>query len=310
MLFLRPFAFVLLLGVMGAFYEVILQVADVAEVDAPQDEQVALHRHDAELGWLPRSEPVVFEGADGPLEARPNTFGLRGAEPDPSRPYRILVMGGEHVWGAGVADAERFTDQLAARTPHWDVVNAGVKGYGTDQSLLLARHLVLALRPSAVLLVFDPMKDRDANQANVSPDGHYKPHFVLDDTTLVLRGQPVPEAVAFREDDLPDSQLTRLVADAATRLRHPAYIGPDPSEELLVRFREEVGRVGVSFFVALTRPDVRAEQALDAAGIAWAHVDAYEGPDYTGWHWTPEGHTVVANRLDGFLTAYLTDWSE
>ena len=293
---------------MGAFYEVVLDVTGAGEVAVQQDEHVVLYQHDAELGWVPRADTVVVGGTGGPIEARPNVFGLRDAEPDHTRPFRVLVMGGEHVWGTGVDAEERFTDLLEARTPHWDVVNAGMGGYGTDQSLLLARRLVPALRPSAVLLVFDPMKDRDANQSNTSRDGHYKPHFVLDDTTLVLRGLPVPESVAFREEDLPDTQLLHLVVDAVTRLRHPAYVGPDPSDDLLVRFREEVGRVGVSFFVALTEPDPAAERALDAAGIPWARLDAYGEPDFTGWTWTPAGHAAVADRLDGFLQAHLTDW--
>ena len=304
----RPFAFIALFGVMGFLYGAVLGVSGAGQVEAPRDEQVALYQHHDALGWVPRAAPGTLDGPDGPIAVRPNTLGLRDAELDSARSYRLLVMGGASVWGAGVEAADRFTDRLEARRPRWDVVNAGMSGFGTDQSLLLARRLAASFRPTAVVLVFDPATDRRANQTNVSPDGHYKPYFVLDDTTLVLRGQPVPQDVAFRDSDYLRVDFARLLADAAIRIRHPAYVGPDPSEALLVRFREEVGRVGVSFYVAFTRPDARAAAALDAAGIPWISLDAYAGPDFSGWHWTPDGHAAVAKRLDGFLSERLAGW--
>jgi hypothetical protein len=305
---LRPFAFLLLVSLMGALYEGVLSLGEVAVVEVPRDERVVLHRHDASLGWLPRTDGGLVQAGDAFETLRLNALGLRDAEPDDARPYRLLVMGGDAVWGTGTAAADRFTDRLEARSETWDVVNAGVSGHGTDQSMLLARQLVPTLDPTALVLVFDPATDRAFNQSNESPGGHYKPYFVLDDTTLVLKGQPAPQALDLRGDAAPASRFGHLFADAALRALHPLYVGADPSEALLVQFREEVGRVGVSFFVALTRPDRRAEEALDAARIPWVALDAHATPDFSGRHWTPEGHTAVAARLDEFLGEQLDNW--
>ena len=305
---LRPFAFLLLLSVLGVFYEGILSMGDVSGVSVPRNEQAALHQHDRVLGWVPRAEGGFVQVGDASEPVDLNALGLRDAEPDEARPFRLLVMGGAAVWGTGTAAADRFTDRLEAGSSAWDVVNAGVSGYGTDQSMLLARRLLPTLHPAALVLVFDPATDRAANQANESPGGHYKPYFVLDDTTLVLRGQPAPQALDLRGDAEPTTRLGHLLADAALRTRHPLYVGADPSEALLMRFREEVGRVGVSFFVALTRPDARLEEALDAAKITWVTLDAHATSDFSGRHWTADGHAIVASKLDRFLGGQLDNW--
>ena len=246
---------------------------------------------------------------DTPVAVTLNALGLRDAAPDDARPYRLLVMGGAHVWGSGVEAEARFTDRLKAAQPQWDVVNAGVSGYSTDQSMLLARRLVPALQPTALALVLDPSADRAANVANVLPDGRYKPHFVSENGTLVAQGQPVPKAVQYREDALPNARIVRLLVDGGTRLLHPGIVHEDPTTALLLRFREEVGRVGVSFFVLLTGPDREAQAALDAAGIPWTLLGADSGADFAGWHWTPAGHAAVASRLRAYFGDHLAGWN-
>ncbi len=70
----------------------------------------------------------------------------------------------------------------------FEVLNLGVRAYGTDQSLLLLKHLGMAFRPDVVIYTFCINDIRD----NAKRIG--KPYFEVDDADtgkLVTRGYPV-----------------------------------------------------------------------------------------------------------------------
>src|SRR5439155_19619121 len=52
---------------------------------------------------------------------------------------RIVVVGDSFTFGDGVDVLERYGDRLESLTGH-EVINMGVWGYGTDQSLLMYRQ--------------------------------------------------------------------------------------------------------------------------------------------------------------------------
>jgi lysophospholipase L1-like esterase len=124
-------------------------------------------QYDEQLGWSlqpgargryvgPRPFPIEFDAA---IEI--NSFGLRGPEPAPSQPgeLRVVVLGDSVVAGFEVDYSETFVarleDALRDRfTEPVTVVNAGVRGYGTDQSLLWYRDRGVALAADLVVLVF------------------------------------------------------------------------------------------------------------------------------------------------------------
>ena len=124
-------------------------------------------QHDERLGWSmepgargryrgPRPFPIEF---DTTIEI--NSLGLRGPELPQRQPgeLRVLVLGDSFVAGFEVEQAETFSALLEAelrgRFEHpLHVVNAGVRGYGTDQSLLWFRERGRALRPDLVVAVF------------------------------------------------------------------------------------------------------------------------------------------------------------
>ncbi len=73
----------------------------------------------------------------------------------------------------------------------FEVLNLGVRAYGTDQSLLLLRHLGMAFRPDVVIYTFCVNDIRD----NAKRTG--KPYFEIDEADtarLVTRGYPVSYA--------------------------------------------------------------------------------------------------------------------
>lgn len=95
-------------------------------------------------------------------EASINRQGLRGAELRDRRGVqeRIVVTGDSLVFGHGVGDGEAFPQQLeaiyASEGRRVEVLNAGVKGYGTDQSLRLFERRLQTLGPDVLVFAVNP----------------------------------------------------------------------------------------------------------------------------------------------------------
>ena len=99
------------------------------------------------------------------IRVRINGDGLRGAPLAASEGReRLLVLGDSLVLGENVPLAETFVERLARHLESsggWTpaVVNAGVTGYGPDQSLLALRRDFDKLSPHTVLLVLCATND-------------------------------------------------------------------------------------------------------------------------------------------------------
>ncbi len=85
--------------------------------------------------------------------------------------YRVLVSGDSWAFGPGVEIGQTFPKvlerKLNAAFPdrRFEVFNAGVEGYGTDQELLLLRRHIDEIKPDLVLLEFYPGNDVSDNLA-------------------------------------------------------------------------------------------------------------------------------------------------
>jgi len=150
--------------------------------------------YDAQLGWFHRPGAAgVFRHPDFAVKVVINSLGLRDdecpPEPSPGR-RRLLVVGDSQAWGYGVEQDERFSERIERRRPGWEVVNAAVSGFGTDQEYLYYRERGCRLRPEVVLLL---MHENDfENNARDFEYWHAKPRFVLDGDVLRLTNVPVP----------------------------------------------------------------------------------------------------------------------
>jgi lysophospholipase L1-like esterase len=214
-------------------------------------------RHDERLGWSlepgargryvgPRPFPVEFDSA---IEI--NSLGLRGPEPAPRRPgeLRVLVLGDSVVAGFEVAEEETFVARLAALlegrlAQPVATINAGVRGYGTDQSLLWYRERGIALAPDLVVMVFSA-NDFDDNvtlhrarrpfgkgafalraSGALEPVGLPVPRYALCSTWVLGAGYeparsdgPIARAGCFLQTRLADrSALFTVVATSLARL--------------------------------------------------------------------------------------------
>jgi GDSL-like Lipase/Acylhydrolase family len=290
-----------LAAVLGAA-ELILRAVDLRELrDSYEPGRALLFHHDAELGWAPVPNASATFTGTRTVTVHNNSLGLRDVEPAPARKPTVLFVGDSFVWGYDVEARERFTELLRAKLPATRVINAGVPGYGTDQEYLLLSRIWSAVEPDVVVLMFCTGNDRADNSANMRNGGYYKPYLErAADGAWHFAGQPVPWSrhVYFRENALVRNLwLARAAVTGYVQLAHPEVAVPDPTERLIGMMRELVESRGAKFLVGLQYRDAPLEGYLRARGIPAVTFDnapAYPGD---GFHWTPEGHAVVAQRL-------------
>ncbi len=244
------------------------------------------------------------------LTVRSNRHGFRGAreldEPD-ARP-RIVVLGDSMVFGDGVEEQERFTDQLEARRPGWRVDNLGMTGFGPDLMLRALEDVELPLRPAVVVLV---MYTDDFRR--VRPDyaglGFEIPRFVVRSGHLVSIDYPRHAA------------WTRWSTVTAIREVHWRLSDSEwgLNEAILDRFREHAA--AAPFQLVLVFLPGKSDTPNDVARRTWLRTYAErtgtvfldltdaildENPEspfiHNDWHLNPRGHFIVANQLERLLS--------
>ena len=138
----------------------------------------------------------AFGGHERVVTVTTNAIGLRGSEVPGAKPRgvrRILALGDSFTFGDGVQLDETWPRQLEQRLnaagPEYEVVNAGVGGYGTAHELLLSGTLVPSVQPDLVVLGFSVVNDVLDNlcvdEASYGPRSH-APCFTLDGDRLAL----------------------------------------------------------------------------------------------------------------------------
>lgn len=195
-------AFTVTLGL----FEVGFRVAGYQPIYEVYSKPSILWRHDAQLGWShepdsvanyrgPRPWPVEFEN-----EIRINSKGLRGVEPGArgEDAFRILFLGDSVVAGFEVAEHETFSVRVESQLNEAlsipvEVINAGVRGYGTDQSYLYYKLRGRELKPDLVVLhhTANDLRNNMTLHRIRRPFG--KSAFSVEaDGTLAEHGTPVP----------------------------------------------------------------------------------------------------------------------
>ncbi len=277
-----------------------------------KNERSLLYRYDEELGWFPienskrrfTTTPRFEFSRD--IEIEHNSRGFRDPEPVITAKPKIVFLGDSFVWGYNVTNQERFTDKLRERLPDWSLYNFGISGYGTDQEYLLLTKQFQFYLPDIVFLVFCAENDRDDNSHNVRYGRYYKPYFTVDGDNLTLNGTPVPKAENYfiaSHEILAHSYWFALLANAYFRMSSPPAVKlADPTHRLIARMNHFVKTRGAEFLVGLTGADPELEKFLQGEGIRYADLSTpYRYPS-DGYHWTPEGHSHVSEKIYDFLT--------
>jgi lysophospholipase L1-like esterase len=189
-------------------------------------------KHDPMLGWSlqpkaegefvgPRPFPVQFRA---PI--RINSLGFRDGEllDVPEEGYRILLLGDSQAAGFEVP-SERTYAALVEQQLIRDfgvpvqVINAAVRGYGTDQAYLLYRKQGRALRPDVVVYHATANDPEDNTTLHRIRRLFGKPAFALQpDGSLRMVGYPVPKYPLCSAYRLDDDFRVRRIDTARTRL--------------------------------------------------------------------------------------------
>ena len=289
--------------------EVVLRVADFAELRDTLSTRSLAYDYDSELGWMPSPNSSGIIETFRTTHYKHNSLGLRDEEFTLDAKPTIMFLGDSFVWGLDSEANERFTELLKPAIPDHKILAAGVSGYGTDQEYLLLRRLWPKVRPAIVVLIFCAQNDRLDNTTNRSYFFYYKPYFATQaNGSLKLMGQPVPRSHLLYYKDtwlVRNLWLARLATDAYVHIRYPRLSVPDPSEKLVAKMREFVEGNGGKFLVGIQYHDAALVSYLEANNIPFVGLEG--APHYTqggfGPHWTPEGHRFVANRILGLLSA-------
>jgi lysophospholipase L1-like esterase len=284
-----------------------LQAAPVY-VQEPGSE-VTGHRYlfDPVLGW--RNIPNWRASTKGrPLSI--NSKGLRDREypyEKPSGVSRILVLGDSFTWGYGVADGEIFTEVLEAGLRrdglHWEVLNAGVSGWGTDQEYLYLINEGFKYAPDVVVLAFLVFNDPENNAWSVQY-GLHKPIFLNKD--LDLYGVPVPEPNAqvpllHVDGDPLDVTIAIIARMAAACIAHHCRLVVMKFGMFLNPEEPRVGRWNRQLPEALAATTGLSFLDLDAAFAArGVSLNELIGGNDNG-HWNAQGHRLTADILQRYL---------
>jgi hypothetical protein len=235
--------------------------------------------HHPRWGWhhQPGSEDLFVKPAFK-QRIRINSQGLREREipyEKPAGTFRVLVIGDSAVAGFEVPPEAVFTriaeDRLRERGYAVEIVNAGVRGYGTDQSLLFLQDEGLRYQPDLVLYKWTGNDPRDNATVHRPFRKYGKPWFDLDgDDNPVLRGVPVP--------DYPYAANLLVDDDGAVR-DHPVDLRSRVSlwlrDVALCRSAFATGLLQL----ALTAPDVAQRATALGAYQAGEDVPARLDPD-------------------------------
>jgi len=271
---------------------------------------------DDELGWayLPNHAVTSSFGSDErKITSYFDGIGARVRGPDAKHDRRaptVLLVGGSFTMGHGVAFDDTFAGRLE-RMPGfpYQVVDLGVQGFGTDQSLLMLERNFKRFDTKVVVYTFiedhivrNSNFDRRVLQMNANTPGT-KPLFGLDpDGTLHLRKTP------YRLTEHPDvPRLWRYLEIAWNR------VGPRPSVPLTVALVKEMRRFteanGAAFLLVYwrgqeARPTPRMS-LFDSLGLEMLDTGV-DAP--AGWpSWTLAGDPHPDARAHARVAALLYD---
>ena len=164
------------------------------EWTSPFQERAKSWQYDDVLGWsgIPNTK-VQISHPEFNITVSTNSHGLRDREYSYQRNHkkRMLVLGDSFTWGYGVEDDERFTDVLENSLNNWEIINAGVSGYGTDQELLYYTSEGYKYNADIVVLLF--FYNDYENNFSSEQYRYNKPQFLFTDKAkLILKNSPVP----------------------------------------------------------------------------------------------------------------------
>ncbi|UCE07651.1 MAG: SGNH/GDSL hydrolase family protein [bacterium] len=300
-----------------------------------REERVKFWTYDEILGWahIP-NQRGSFNHQDFSVEVIINSHGMRDSEYPVHRTEkkRMLILGDSFGWGFGVKHQERFSEILENTHADWEIINASVSGYSTDQQFLFLKEAGMAFKPDVVLLLFH----RNDFQGNSRGElyWYFKPFFVIEGGHLKLQNVPVPTTTTKQQLDrilLGRTYLgSKFYAALRSRLSSVVNLGTrnsktgnsdkysgseqkkyDVTYHLITAMIESSRKNGTQFVLVSIPMGVEERTFLQnialKENIPYLQLDKYfESKEATVMfphdsHWNANGHEVAANAIDAFL---------
>ncbi len=109
----------------------------------------------------------------------------------PEGQKRIVLIGDSFIYGLNIDDSETIASQLKKLLhADWEIINLGVPGFGTDQSLLLLMQEAEKYNPDVV--IYGLYQNDFSNNIALYQHETYKPMFQLtENNNIVLTNFPV-----------------------------------------------------------------------------------------------------------------------
>lgn len=249
-----------------------------------------------------------------------DTLRITGPSQGPDRRREVWIFGCSLAHGWSLNDEETFPWLLQREFPESRIVNFGVGGYGTLQSLIQFRAALESRdRPALCLLAYSSLHD-SRNSFSRSRRKQVVPH----DRKLGPFSQPVARldrergltwtmsALAYREFPLMRrSALVHYLEKAWNDLEDRQLRGPELSRRLIEEFQQRAAASEVPFvLVGITGSAGTHDTLRYAAARGISTFDASVDTSRTGYNNLPfDGHpSAKANRevaqlLIGFLRA-------
>ncbi|MBI4358480.1 MAG: SGNH/GDSL hydrolase family protein [Candidatus Omnitrophica bacterium] len=171
------------------------------------------------------------------ISVKTNSKGLRDEEYNYEKKEgvsRILLLGDSVTVGLEVERGDLIDVQLEnllAKDGRYEVINAGVQAYGTDQSFLYLKHEGYRYQPDIVIfgaVYNDPTDNVTIHQGR---RGYGKPYFVINkNDELEIKGVPVPK---FNTED----GWVTVLPEAATHYQGEQAEGEEEAQEGAALFR-------------------------------------------------------------------------
>ena len=269
------------------------------------DDPLLGYKHDKTISYMLGSRRVTI-----------NDHGLRDTDipyVKPDNEKRILVLGDSVTFGWGVSQGEAFSDQmeplLREQTGgHWQVINAGVNGYNTEQEAAYLRSEGMRYSPDYVLLIYvsnDVDSVLDPNETTWRRYPEFPPSlpeginrlqqlsYLNQLTHLFVRMHEMDQAraAAARGDD-PTSR-----GESRSMTGHPDWLR---SKTALLDIARQCREAGIPLLVGLYSSldggfDPAFIDELQQEGIDAIHMQS-------AWEGVPEGEAHVS-RIDSHPSA-------
>ncbi len=273
-----------------------------------RDDRNRLFSYDAQLGWSGKKNIRSYHDNSILAAVESNSEGFRDSSHEKKMGSRLLILGDSFVWGVDVQQHQRFSELLKTSFPRWEIINAGISGYGTDQELLLLKKIFPKHQPDAVFLLFCVENDKDDIATNSRYGGYYKPYFIRQGEGLILLGTPVPKSLRFYSIKYPILFKSRFISISAKVIFdriHPKIEVDPPLQPLLQEIKNFTEQNGAKFLMGLTLEDPETEAILQKLKIPYILLSTPHRFPLYGNHWTPEGHREVAHKLYPWLASEL-----